>query len=71
MIERTREPLVVTINEAATLLSVDRSTIYRLIERGIFRPAQVGERKRIRMSEIRAYVNEHDGLESETVPDEL
>lgn len=35
------------INEAAQLLAVDRSTVYKLIARGDLRPVRVGSRQRI------------------------
>jgi len=53
---RTFFPLL-TINEAAAYLNVERSTLYRLMRQGELAPsARVGKRWRFRLQELDAYV---------------
>lgn len=44
------------INEAAELLAVDRSTVYKLIARGELRPVRVGSRQRIPAEQLERLV---------------
>ena len=44
------------INEAAELLAVDRSTVYKLIARGELRPVRVGSRQRIPADQLERLV---------------
>lgn len=44
------------INEAAELLAVDRSTVYRLIARGELRPVRIGAHQRIPAEQLERLV---------------
>lgn len=50
-----REPLQVTIREAAALLSYDERTVRRLIARGELAAIGRGKLRRIAMDDLRAY----------------
>ena len=52
----TPRRLVHPINEAAVLLGVDRSTVYKLIARGELRPVRVGSRQRIPAEQLERLV---------------
>ena len=49
----SREPLQVTIREAAALLSYDERTVRRLVERGELRAVGRGRLRRIALADIR------------------
>lgn len=53
-----RRPVpLLTINEAAEYLNVERSTLYRLMRQGDLAPsARVGQRWRFRIEELDAYL---------------
>ena len=53
------EPLAVGAAQAGRLIGVDRSTIYRLIERGEIRTVQLGGRRLIEVEELRRLLAEH------------
>jgi excisionase family DNA binding protein len=48
------EPVLLSISDAADLLSCHRNTITRLIKRGVLRTVKVGTMERIPMEAIRA-----------------
>lgn len=48
-----KEPLQVTIREAAALLSYDERTVRRLVERGELRAVGRGRLRRIALADIR------------------
>lgn len=52
--------LLVSIMEAATLLSVGRSTIYKLMNTGDLKVVKLGCSARITMASIRAMANTDD-----------
>ena len=49
------EPLL-TVDETAEFLRVDRSTVYRLENEGELRSVRVGTRRRFRPEDLRAYL---------------
>lgn len=53
---KTPRRLAHPINEAAELLAVDRSTVYKLIARGELRPVRVGSRQRIPAEQLERLV---------------
>ena len=56
---RPLEPLAVSAAEAGRLIGVDRSTIYRLIERGEIRTCRLGGRRLIEVDELRRLLSDH------------
>jgi excisionase family DNA binding protein len=46
------DPLLIRVEEAARLLSVARSTVYELVERGEFPSVKVGRNRRIRYADL-------------------
>ena len=66
---RTRlvvRPLLVSVEEAAGLLGIGRTTLYELIRQGDVRPIRIGRCVRIPQRELEAYV---DRLIAETCGD--
>ena len=56
---RTRlvvRPLLVSVEEAAGLLGIGRTTLYELIRRGDVRPIRIGRCVRIPQRELEAFV---------------
>ncbi len=53
--EPDHPPLLVTIPQAAALLSVSRSTIYELIWRHALDPVKIGRSVRLRVSDLEAF----------------
>jgi excisionase family DNA binding protein len=47
---------VLSVNEAAHVLGVERSTIYRLLHTGELEAVRVGKRKRFRPEDLDAYL---------------
>jgi excisionase family DNA binding protein len=58
-----RRPIpLLTINEAAEYLNIERSSLYRLMRQGELVPnARVGKRWRFRLEELDAYLNRDRG----------
>ena len=50
-------PLLVSVEEAAALLGIGRTTLYELIRQGDVRPIRIGRCVRIPQRELEAYVN--------------
>ncbi len=50
------DPLLLTPEEAAKLLSVGRTTVYALIKAGDLRPVHIGRSCRISRAELERYV---------------
>lgn len=48
-----------TVSEVAALMRVSNMTVYRLIRSGELNAVQVGNRYRIRESEVHRYLDEH------------
>jgi excisionase family DNA binding protein len=48
--------LLVTIDEAAIMLSTSRQTIYRMIRNGEIRTIRLGARQRIRVDDLRMWI---------------
>ena len=59
-------PLLVSVEEAAGLLGIGRTTLYELIRHGDVRPIRIGRCVRIPQRELEAYV---DRLVAETWSD--
>jgi excisionase family DNA binding protein len=53
---RAPEPLLVTVNVAADILSLCRTTIYELVDRGELRPVHVGRALRFPVAELARFV---------------
>ena len=51
------DPSLVTLTEAGRILSVSRSTVYRLIRQGDLEVMRVGNRPRVTLRSIAAYVD--------------
>ena len=55
------EALLLRVNEAATLLGISRSAIYRLIDKGEIPALYVGERSiRIKRADVVAYIEKNE-----------
>lgn len=50
------EPLLVRVEEAARLLSLSRSTIYEMLDRGELPSVRCGAARRIPLAALRAWV---------------
>lgn len=50
------EPLLLTVVEAGRLLSVGRTTVYELIERGDLRVVHIGRACRVPVVEVTDYI---------------
>lgn len=48
-----------TVSEVAHLMRVSNMTVYRLIKSGALRAVQVGNRYRLRESDVHRYLDEH------------
>ena len=57
--------LLVTVDGAASMLNVGRSTLYQLIDRGDLRPVHIGRSVRFRVSDLEFFV-EHLGAPHRT-----
>ena len=62
------EPLLLTVVEAARLLSVGRTTIYELIERGELRTVHIGRASRVPVTAVNDYVARLLAIEDATPP---
>ena len=49
-------PRLLTVDETAEYLRVDRSTVYRLEREGELRSVRVGRRRRFRPDDLRVYL---------------
>jgi excisionase family DNA binding protein len=52
------EPLLVRVEEAARILSLSRSTIYEMLDRGEISSIRCGAARRIPMAALRAWVDQ-------------
>jgi excisionase family DNA binding protein len=52
------EPLLVRVEEAARILSLSRSTIYEMLERGELPSVRYGAARRIPIAALRAWVEQ-------------
>ena len=50
------EPLLVRVEEAARILSLSRSTIYEMMDRGELQSVRCGTARRIPLAALRAWV---------------
>jgi excisionase family DNA binding protein len=57
----TVEPLLVRVEEAARILSLSRSTIYEMMDRGELASVRCGAARRIPLAVLRAWVDEQIG----------
>lgn len=48
-----------TVTEVAKLMRVSNMTVYRLIKSGSLRAVQVGNRYRVRESDVHQYLDDH------------
>lgn len=51
-------PLLLTTRDAATVLSISRTTLYGLIAEGAIRPVHIGRSCRVSTAELRRYVDQ-------------
>jgi len=58
---QTGERLLVTIPEAATLLSLGRSTLYELVQRQEIPVVHVGRSVRVRLEDLRKFAGQLAG----------
>ena len=65
-------PLLLTVNQAAQLLGIGRSTLYELIDAGELRSVKVGASRRIPLKAVHEYIDRllgcHDELRSASRP---
>ncbi len=52
-------PLLVSIEQAAELLSLSRSKMYLLINDGEFKPVRIGRSVRLPMDQLESFVDRH------------
>jgi excisionase family DNA binding protein len=55
--EDSRRPLLLTVMEAVEVLSIGRTTLYRLMDAGDIRTVRVGSSRRVPMKSLEAYVD--------------
>jgi excisionase family DNA binding protein len=65
--DQPRRPLLVTIEEAATLLGVGRTTVYELLAEAELVSVQIHRCRRIALAELEAYVSRLRGAGAESV----
>jgi excisionase family DNA binding protein len=53
------EPLLVRVEEAARILSLSRSTIYELLDRGELPSVRCGAARRIPLAALHTWVEQH------------
>ena len=53
------EPLVVTVPEAARMLSLSRAKLYPLISSGEIRSLKIGKCRRVPVREIESFIDRH------------
>jgi excisionase family DNA binding protein len=65
-------PLLLTVNQAAQMLGIGRSTLYELIDDGEIKSVKVGASRRIPLKAVREYIDgllgDHDGLHRPSHP---
>lgn len=54
------EPILVSVNDAATTLNLGRTSIYQLINQGQLETVKIGRRTLIRVESIRRLVGKQD-----------
>ena len=59
------DPLVYTVAQAAEVLAVSRSTVYRLLSDGLLESVRVRSRTRIRVSALERYLDSLQRLRRE------
>lgn len=59
-------PLLLTVEEAARLLAVGRTSVYQLIWGGELKPVRIGRCVRITITELERFVNEQTATYSAT-----
>ena len=60
------EPLLLTVVEAGRLLSVGRTTVYELIERGDLRVVHIGRACRVPVVEVTDYIERLRAIDTVT-----
>jgi excisionase family DNA binding protein len=65
--EASIEPLLVRVEEAARILSLSRSLIYRMMDSGELPSIKRGTARRIPLAAIRAWVAKHSEHPGESV----
>jgi excisionase family DNA binding protein len=64
-------PLLLTVNQAAQLLGIGRSTLYELIDTGDIRSVKVGASRRVPLKAVHEYIDgllgDHEGTGGITV----
>jgi excisionase family DNA binding protein len=60
------EPLLLTVVEAGRLLSVGRTTVYELIDRGDLRVVHIGRACRVPVVEVTDYIERLRAIDSVT-----
>lgn len=58
MADTTKEKLLITVQEAAFMLSISQRTMYRQIEQGHIHTVKIGGNTRILLEELRQWVKE-------------
>jgi excisionase family DNA binding protein len=61
------EPIAVSVNDAARMLSLGRTSIYALINEGRLDTVKIGRRTLITTESIRRLVDDNDSAETENV----
>lgn len=59
MVNRNVVSEFLTVSEVARLMRVSNMTVYRLIKGGSLKAVQVGNRYRIRESDVHQYLDDH------------
>ena len=60
--EASGEPLLLTLDTAATALGTSRSTLYRLIRTGQIKVVRPGREVRVSRRALERYVSDHEGI---------
>ena len=56
---RQVEPLLITVNEGARMLSVGRTLLYKLMDKGVLGYVKIGKARRLRLSDLEHFITDN------------
>ena len=62
------EPLLVTVEDAARMLSLHRSRLFPLMAQGAIKSCKIGRSRRIAVSELRRFIEEQMAAGGDSTP---